>query len=294
MREDLDTKSSKSAPPKRVLPKALRTVRLTRMQIDYVEELARDNKPNLWNWRKYIKGIAVGVGYSPQGIDKLRDNDLVWFAARCLVNGLPVNIEEIPIEQQIGGQPDADRTREEGQPLSSLRQEKFCQEIIADPVMNARKAGKRAGYGNNGDYGWKLLQMPKIKQRIRELNKERMERLQANQDEVIQNLVRLSRVNMADYISRFDGQSIQFEDSNEITRDEMYGIKRVKQQIRGVGRNAIETFSLTLEDKFRANALLAKHLGLLDETVSFDPSEFAVQLRQLSKEAASKIPGGEV
>lgn len=276
----------------RVKPIKPPKVRLTKVQNDFVQELVRDDKPNLWNWRKYLKGIATGVGYSPQAVDKLRLNDSIWLAARSLVNGIPIEIEVIPLENQSGNTPDVDNRRKPGEPLSSYRQEKFCQEIISDPQMRIAKAAKRAGYGEKGTYGWQLNTLPKIKKRIAELQKERMERLVAKQDEVIQHLVLLSRTNMADFVTRFDGTSIQFEDSQELSRDEMYGIKKIKQTIRGVGRNSTETFSITLEDKQRSLALLAQHLGLLDRGVDFDPLEFAVQLRQLTNEIQDKVPGG--
>jgi len=285
---------SEEKTPTRVKPSTVPSVQLTVLQNDFVTELVRDNKPNLWNWRKYLKGIAVGVGYSPMAIDKLKEKDKVWFAARSLVNNLPVDIEVLPDENRPGSITDPDKDRKPGQPLISLRQERYCQELIADPAMNKRKAAKRAGYSGEGEWGWKLWQMPKIQTRVEELQAERKASLKADQEEVIGSLVRLARINMADYVDRFDGQSIQFEDSNELSRDQMYGIKRIKQTIRGVGQNAIETFSITLEDKQRALALLAQHLGLLDKEVSFDPREFATQIRQLSKDISTKVPGGEL
>jgi phage terminase small subunit len=290
--ETNEEKEVKPAP--RIERKIPPKVTLTFIQNEFVEELVRDNRPNLWNWRKYLRGIAVGVGYSPQAVDKLRINPNIWIAANCLINDQPIKIKVLDELTRKGRRLDADRNREPGEPLNSYRQEKFCQEIIADPLMNARKASIRAGYSEVTDYGYKLMAVPKIKERIAELKKERIERLKADQDEVIANLVRLSRINMADYVNRFDGQSIQFEDSNVISRDEMYGIKKIKHSVRGVGRNQSESLSITLEDKFKANALLAKHLGLLDNEVSFDPTEFAVQLRQLSKTASGKVPGGEL
>jgi phage terminase small subunit len=278
----------------RVKPKEVPKVRLSEKQNEFVTELVRDNKPNLWNWRKYLKGIATGIGYSPMAVDKLRVTDKIWVAARSLINNIPVEIIVTPREEQSGVPADPDFDRKPGEPLKSARQERFCQELIADPSMRINKAAKRAGYRNNGEYGWQLNSLPKIQQRIQELKEERVERLVARQDEVLQNLVLLSRTNMADFVTRFDGTSIVFEDSQELTRDEMYGIKKIKQTIRGAGSNTTETFSITLEDKQRANALLAQHLGLLDREVTFDPTEFAVQLRQLSKEAAKTMPGGEI
>lgn len=280
--------------PQRVGPKTPWKVSLTILQNDFVTELVRDNKPNLWNWRKYLKQIAVGVGYSPQALDKLQKNTKLWRAARSLINNIPIEIEVLPDENRPGTVTDPDKFRKPGEPLQSFRQERFCQELIADPQWRIAKAAKRAGYGADGSYGSKLYSMPKIKARIDELRADRVERLKARQDEVIQNLVLISQINMADYVTRFDGNSIQFEDSQTLSRDEMYGIKKIKQTVRGVGSNSIETFSITLEDKMRANALLAQHLGLLEKEVSFDPREFATQLRQMTKDIAERVPGGEI
>lgn len=268
-------------------------VLLTKMQYNFITELVLDGKPELWNWRKYINSFAVGVGYSPQAVDSIRNSSNVWFTARCMLNKRPIIVYIENELTKMGNRRDPDIDRKPGQELYSFKMERFCQEIVADPVMSARKAAKRAGYGNMGEYGYKLLMYKKVRDRIDELIDERKERLKANQDEVIANLVRLSRINMADFVSRFDGNSVVFNDSNTISRDDMYGIKRIKQTVRGLGQNTVETFSIQLEDKFKPNELLAKHLGLVDNNnYNLDPVEFAVQLRQLSRDIANKVPGG--
>lgn len=283
---------NKNKVPSRI-PRPTPTVVLSKNQKAFVDALVLDNKPNLWDWRKYLKGIAVGVGYSPAGVDNLRREPKIWLAARSLVNNIPIIVE---VNKDPNSQKpfDPDLKRKPGEPLKSQRQEMFCWEYVADMNRNIRKAAKRAGYDQQGKYGWVLIQRPKIRDRIKEIEKERMERLKVNADDTLKRLVLLSAVNIADFIDRFDGQSIQFEDSNELSRDTLYGVKEIKHRTRGVGRNQEETFTLKLENRVQPLSLLAKHLGLLDQNITVDPLEFATELRQLANKAAGKVPGGEL
>lgn len=273
-------------------------VTLTPMQNDFVRAVVEDNKPQNWKWRKYMKDIAVSVGYSPQAVDKLMKNDSVMQACTYLLNNRPINISVINPIGAVGSTgreaSDPDILRKPGEPLNSDRQEMFCQEIVADPYQNSRKAALRAGYGQRGEYGFKLLQMPKIRTRIDEIKQDRMERLKADQDDVLRKLVILSNVNLADYIRRFDGNSIQWEDSQNLSRDILYGLKSIKQTIKGVGINQTETLELKVNDQHKSLTLLSKHLGLLDNMTAMDPLEFATQLRELSQEIKTKVPGGEL
>ena len=170
--------------------------------------------------------------------------------------------------------------------------DRFCQEIVADIEMNTPRAAIRAGYANPA-YGWKLMRKQKIKDRINELRAERKERLKADADDVLQKLVQLANTNIVDFL-QWDGGMLDFEDSKNISRSKLYAVKKVKQTIRGVGRNQIETFSIELEDKQKPLALLMRHLGLDSSLAATDPLEFANKLRQLSEELQAAVPGGEI
>ena len=270
------------------------TVRLTPMQNAFVESLVEDNQPNKWRQRKYLKSIAVGVGYSPQAVDKLiTERPDVWTAANYLINERPITIF---VDQNATGRAvtgDPDENRQPGEELASPRQELFCKELVSDPNFNKKKASIRAGY-QNADYGTTLYRIPKIQKRIDELREERNKRLKSDADDVLQKLMLISNTNIIDFVRRWDGNAVEFEDSNMIPRDILYGVSQIKQTITGVGRNQTENFTLKLRDNIKALALLAKHHGLLDQMSSIDPEEFAKAAREAAADLGTKVPGGVI
>lgn len=278
------------------------TVTLTEMQYDLVQALVSDNNPEQWTLRRYMSQMVMSVGYAPSSTFRLMNRQTVMTAATYLLNKRPINIIVRPNEGSVGSPgriaSDPDALRKPGEPLNSYRQEMFCQEIVADPYRNTKKAARRAGYEGKGDYGWDLLQMPKIKTRIEEIQKDRVERLKADQDDVLRKLLILSHTNLADYIKRFDGNKVEFEDFSDISRDILYGLVEIrhKQTEIGVGQNKrkINSMNIKVTDKTKVLALLAKHFGLLDTLQSLDPTEYAAKVREIAKSIGEAVPGGEV
>lgn len=70
--------------------------------------------------------------------------------------------------------------------------ELFCQEYLVD--LNATQAAIRAGYSKNGAgaQGSRLLSYPVIQKRIEELKAQRVQRVQVDQDRIVQELVHIS------------------------------------------------------------------------------------------------------
>jgi phage terminase small subunit len=259
-------------------------VTLTTKQKSFIDLLVKDNKPFKWSIRKYCNTIAMEAGFSPQAIDVLRKKSQIWYTAKRLIENRPVDIT-------ISDASIRNRNLRAEEKWSD-RIEFFCREYVSDPYRNARAAAERAGY--SGIYGWKLIQMPRVKDRILELQKERAERLKVDADDALQKLILLTNTNMADFIKRFDGSSIVFKDSAKLERDYLYSIKKIKQTIRGVGRNQTEEINIELESKLKPVELLLRHLGLLEKGGNVDPLEFAAQVREIAQAVNSKVPGGEI
>lgn len=258
----------------------------------FVDALVEDNKPNLWTVRKYLKRVSVDVGYSPSAVDKLRKEERIWIAAKALVNKRPITIiVTTGTNRQQAGDVQA---RKPFEPLPSEREERFCQQLIADIHWDRRRAARRAGYGESGVYGLELYKKQYIKERIKELTEERRKRLQADQDDIMRQLILIANTNMDDFVTRFDGGVVQFEDSRLLGRDKMYAIREIKQTIRGVGQNQTENFTIKLQDQMKAISLLAKHFGIVDSLSSTDPAEYVQGLREAAKGIGNKVPGGEV
>ena len=147
--------------------------------------------------KKIFKRTCVKVGYAKSSGGMLWLNDKIPKVVKYIRKKIPFRIE---IEEYAYSEwnKDPDSDRKPGEELSSDLMETFCREIVADTHMGVRAAARRAGYTYE-NMGWKLMQAPKIKERIKELKKERRDRLGAKADDVIPKLVALSSGNMADF-----------------------------------------------------------------------------------------------
>lgn len=264
--------------------------RFTNKQVKFINALA-ELPEEKWDTLAFNR-IVQSVGYNKSSASSLRNNESILTAARMKRRGIEFIVETFtePMNLKRG---DPDRNRKKGEELRNPRMEMFCQELLTDISMNVRKAAERSGYCSAAE-GPFLMSKPKIRQRINELKEERVKRLKASQDDVIQKLVLLSNINIIDFIKKFDGNTVQFENSDDISRDKLFGLKKIKHTIRGVGRGQIEQMSLELEDKSKYITLLMKHLGLLDQYNEKDPREFTERVREFADNIKDSIPGGEL
>jgi phage terminase small subunit len=81
------------------------------------------------------------------------------------------------------------------------KQELFCNEYLKD--LNGTQAAIRAGYSEKtaSEQAYQLLQLPQIQDRIRELNEERMKRLQADGDYVVKELLSIVKDDISNYLT---------------------------------------------------------------------------------------------
>jgi phage terminase small subunit len=276
--------------PKRVQPPAP-VVKLTERQEQFARRLAKAESTDLWDSMKYLKLVAKESGYTEKALATLTRKPKIFDAATYLRKGLPITIER-ELKDGSSNEGDPDRNRQPGEPLKKISHERFCQEIVADPAARIRNAARRVGYEET--YASSLYKNPKIKQRIAELQEERKKRLKVSADDVLMKLVNLTNVNIVDLVKEFDGKKVVFHKSEDLTRDELYGVREIKHRIRGVGKNSVESMEMKLESKQQALNLLAKHLGLVDQITSFDPTEFAAEVRRIAEAAKKAVPGGEI
>lgn len=149
------------------------------------------------------------------------------------------------------------------------KQDMFCREFIVD--YHQTKAAIRAGYSEKTSYsiGNRLLKNVEIQERIAELEKERMKRLNISQDRVLYELACIALSNGADYgevtekrIPGRDGepvpvQCVDFTLTKDLNAQQRRAISSIKE-----GKTGIE---VRTHDKVKALELLMKHYGMLSD-----------------------------
>ena len=135
------------------------------------------------------------------------------------------------------------------------RQVIFANEYLID--LNGTRAYKEAYPHVKNDNtaaaaAARLMNVPEIKEYIDERIKDRLERIEVTQDDVIQELAD-SEGNQMYY------QAVEITETDELSRRQIKAISGVKQ-----GKNGIE---LTTYDKVKALELLGRHLGMFKDKV---------------------------
>lgn len=129
----------------------------------------------------------------------------------------------------------------------------------------------------------RLMNVPEIKEYIDERIKDRLERIEVTQDDVIQELAAVAFANGSeyakvvtkpvmmktpdgDYVPALDSegnqmyyQAVEITETDELSRRQIKAISGIKQ-----GKNGIE---LTTYDKVKALELLGRHLGMFKDKV---------------------------
>lgn len=161
---------------------------------------------------------------------------------------------------------------EENVSALTSKQELFCQEYVKD--FNGSRAARAAGYseGSAGQIAYDLLQMPKIKRRIRFAKQELLDRTNVDRDWIAQRLIMLMDTNMTDVAewgpetreTREDGvvvvsPGVSLIPSNELSRNASYAVQEIGNTKDGV--------KIKLHDKRAVAADLAKLLGLTMDRV---------------------------
>lgn len=162
----------------------------------------------------------------------------------------------------------------------------FANEYLID--LNGTRAYKEAYPSVKNDNtaaaaATRLLNTPEVEKYINERIKDRLERIEVTQDDVIQELAAIAFANESEYakvvtkpvmIKTSDGeyvpaldsegnqmyyQAVEITETDELTRRQIKAISGIKQ-----GKNGIE---LTTYDKVKALELLGRHLGMFKDKV---------------------------
>lgn len=138
----------------------------------------------------------------------------------------------------------------------SVKQELFCQEYLID--LNAKNSAIRAGYSENTaqEQGSRLLSYVKVQDRIKELQSERLKRVQVTQDYVLKTIIdTVERCKQAEPVMiKVDGEYIE---SGEYKFDS----------------NAV----------LKGAELLGKHIGLFEKDNNQKKTELNFNLSDLVK-----------
>lgn len=165
------------------------------------------------------------------------------------------------------------------------RQVIFANEYLID--LNGTRAYKEAyphvKNDNTAAAAARLMNVPEIKEYIDERIKDRLERIEVTQDDVIQELAAVAFANGSeyakvvtkpvmmktpdgDYVPALDSegnqmyyQAVEITETDELSRRQIKAISGIKQ-----GKNGIE---LTTYDKVKALELLGRHLGMFKDKV---------------------------
>ena len=151
--------------------------------------------------------------------------------------------------------------------IPTHRERLFVGFLFADLKMNATKAACNAGFSEKtaAQMAYKLMNRPRVKKLIEEEMAARAERCKINADEVLAELGKIARANMADYITiQPDGTA--FIDLSVLTREQAAAIQEitVDEYVEGKGEDAcdVKRVKIKLHPKEPALVDLAKHLGL--------------------------------
>ena len=240
-----------------------------------------------WSGPSFTR-IAKEEGFGDNSIPALRKKwDKLFELARYIRNEIPYKI--VSLDNQI---------REDWSNMWNQGREMFCQEIAADPFRNVSLAAERAGYTNFA-YGYQLIREPKVLARIKEIQDERRIKFMPNIDNLLTGLVIEANSNIVDFVKRFDGDDVEFRDSNGIPRDQLSCVKSIKKTIKGSGGEKSTSIQLELKDSMKAKALLFKYFGLDTEATNADPKafvqevvEFSQKISQIAAFPMETIPGG--
>ena len=167
----------------------------------------------------------------------------------------------------------------------------FANEFLID--LNGTRAYKEAYPHVKNDNtaaaaATRLMNVPDVKEYIEKRIKDRLERIEVTQDDVIQELAAVGFANVpeyakvvtkpimiqtenGDYVPALDSegnqmycQAVEITETKELTRRQIKAISGIKQ-----GKNGIE---LSTYDKVKALELLGKHLGIFKDKVEVSGS----------------------
>jgi phage terminase small subunit len=113
-----------------------------------------------------------------------------------------------------------------------------------------------------------LMKKEKIQNAIKKAIAERANRVQVQQDQVIDELVKIAFTNMLDFVE-WKGEAVTLKDSGKLNRVNGAAVAEVSQTITQYGGRV----SFKLHSKEKALELLGKHLGMFTDKVQLEGGE---------------------
>lgn len=164
----------------------------------------------------------------------------------------------------------------------SEKQKKFANEYLKD--LNATQAAIRAGYSVNtaAQQASRLLTNVKVQRYINERQRERLKRVEINQDRVLSELASIAFSKASDYASVVErpamteingvmfpvkdnrGKTVMCRTVESILTEELSEEQKRALCVIKKGRDGIEVRTY---DKIRALELLGKHLGMFEDKI---------------------------
>lgn len=138
------------------------------------------------------------------------------------------------------------------------REEKFCQEYLAEPHLNGTKAAIKAGYSKKtaGVKAAQLLVKISIRQRIKELQIPLQKKTEVTQEMVIEELRRLAFGDRRNIVYK-KGHRVYVTDSDKLSIEDAACIESMEKTKTGIKINT--------SSKEKALELLSRHLGMYDK-----------------------------
>jgi phage terminase small subunit len=147
---------------------------------------------------------------------------------------------------------------ENGKAIKQLTEQQrlLVEEYLKDPTFNKSAAARAAGFATKAAFN-----APSVQAAIETAIAERAERNNMTADDVLEELERLAKANMSDYVSWDEAGNVKFVPSDRLTADQKAGIISISQ---GRSGTKIELA------KIAAVKMLGQHLGMFVERIEAD------------------------
>jgi len=152
----------------------------------------------------------------------------------------------------------------------------FVDEYLID--LNGTQAAIRAGYSESTaqEQSSQLLARPDIRALIEQAQKDRVDRVQINQDTTVNELKTIAFSDVADFVIVKEGGVIEQRPFNELKKEQTRCVKKIKQTVRtaqssdGAVIHQTAVLELELYDKVKSLELLGRHLGIFNDRLTLD------------------------
>lgn len=175
----------------------------------------------------------------------------------------------------------------ESQPLNA-RQRLFVQEYLVD--LNASRAAIRAGYSPKTAMKWScsMMKMPNIRKAVAAAIEARHQRVQVDQDRVIQEIARVAFADTTQVVNVRSGR-VNIVETDLLPEDTRRAIAEIHETVSASGCS----LRVRLHDKIKALELLGRHLGLfVDRQEISGPGGKVLTFAQLAEAAAKDDDDG--